>query len=377
MGMRILEMGKFYPPHHGGIETLLRALCEGFVKRGDEVDCVVAHDTNRTVHEELGGVRLHRYASHGALFATSLCPSYLNATRRFPADVWNIHFPNPLADVTSLLGNRKKPLVLSYHSDIVKQAKLMLVYRFVLAALLKRSDRILVATPKHLEYSPYLQPYKDKVSVVPFGINFDKLEDCDATREKVAALKNRFNGKPVVLNIGRLVGYKGQKHMIQAAKHVDAHFWLVGTGPLEAELKQQAAELGVSDRVTFWGSVDDDQLPAMLHACDVFCFPSVTPNEAFGLVQVEAMICRKPVISCDLKSGVPYVNQDGVSGIVVKPEDDDGLTAALKRLIDDPDLRGRLGEGGRRRAENEFEESVMVQRYRKCFLEVIEQTSSR
>ena len=375
--MKILEMGKFYPPHRGGIETLLRALCEGFVQRGDEVECVVANDAPRTVREKLGGVRIHRHASYGSLFATSVCPTYLNAPRRFNADIWNIHFPNPLADLTTLLGRRRTPLVVSYHSDIVKQAKMMLVYRFILRALLKRADRILVATPKHLEYSPHLQPYKDKVSVIPFGINFEKLEPCQPTSERVASLKSRWNGKPIILNIGRLVGYKGQKHMIQAAKHLDAHFWFVGTGPLETELKQQAAELGVSDRVTFWGSVGEDQLPAMLHACDIFCFPSVTPNEAFGLVQVEAMICRKPVISCDLKSGVPYVNQDGVSGLVVKPEDDAGLTSALKKLIQDEGLRRQFGEAGRKRAEMEFEESVMVERYRKCFLEVIEQKSNR
>src|SRR4030095_8715211 len=112
--MKILELGKFYPPHHGGIETLLRFWCEGFIQCGAEVDCVVANDAPRTVHEEVNGVRVHRFASYGLALSTSLCPKYVSCARRYRADIWHVHFPNPLADIASIRGSKTTPLVLSY-----------------------------------------------------------------------------------------------------------------------------------------------------------------------------------------------------------------------------------------------------------------------
>ena len=155
--------------------------------------------------------------------------------------------------------------------------------------------------------------------------------------------------------------------MIAALRELDATLWLVGTGPLEQELRNQVAAQGLADRVRFWGAVAEEKLPVMLHACDVFALPSVTPNEAFGLVQVEAMACGKPVVSCALRSGVPFVNQDGVTGLIVPPGEAGALAVALRRLFGNDALRACLGEAGRLRARQEFEESVMLGRYWRLF----------
>ncbi len=148
---------------------------------------------------------------------------------------------------------------------------------------------------------------------------------------------------------------------------MDVDLWLVGTGPLEAELKARAEALGLGNRVRFWGAVEDELLPSILHACDVFAFPSITPNEAFGLVQVEAMACGKPVICCDLKSGVPFVNLHQQTGLVVPPQDTQALRAALIQLLSNPAQAHSLGQAGRTRAHNEFSLQVMVDRYWGCF----------
>lgn len=365
--MKILELGKFYPPYRGGMETLLRIWSEGFVRRGAQVDCVVANDSPRTMHEELNGVRVHRHASFGALFSVSLCPGYLGAPRRHPADLWHAHFPNPLADVACLRGNRSTPLVLTYHSDVIRQACLMRLYRPLMERLFRRATRIVAATPNHIEFSPWLGPYRDKCEVIPFGIDLAELKRTDAVAKAADALRREAGGRPIVLTIGRLVGYKGQSYLIAALRELEAVLWLVGTGPLEHALRDQAAALGISERVRFWGAVDEAQLPALLHACDVFALPSITPNEAFGVVQVEAMACGKPVVSCALRSGVPFVNQDGVTGLIVPPRDAGALTVALRRLFGDDALRAQFGEAGCRRATQEFEASVMVGRYWRLF----------
>jgi len=176
---------------------------------------------------------------------------------------------------------------------------------------------------------------------------------------------------PILLNIGRLVGYKGQRYLIEAVRDLDVAVWLAGAGPLEVELKAQARALGIGDRVRFCGPVADADLPAMIHACDIFVLPSITPSEAFGIVQIEAMACGKPVISCELASGVPFVNQDGVTGIVVPPGSAAALAEAVGRLLVEPALRQRMGESGRCRAEQEFDGNVMIDRYWKLFEELL------
>ena len=98
----------------------------------------------------------------------------------------------------------------------------------------------------------------------------------------------------------------------------------------------------------------------MLHACYVFVFPSVTPNEAFCLVLVEAMACGKPLVACHLESGVPYVCRDGDNGLLVPPGDVGALATALGRLAGDPGLRSRLGQRGRERAAGEFSVDLML-----------------
>jgi glycosyltransferase involved in cell wall biosynthesis len=361
--MKILELGKFYAPHRGGIETLLRSWCEGFVQRGAEVDCVVANGLMRSSGQTINGVRVHRLASYGTMFSTSVCPGYLNCTRRYPADIWHVHFPNPLADLACLRGDSGTPLIVSYHSDVVRQAWLMKYYAPLMKRFLDRADRIVVATPQQLEYSPWLGPYRDKCEVIPFGIKLERFTRTAETSQLAAAYHHEGEGRPILLTVGRLVGYKGHRYLLEAVQHLDVTVWMVGTGPLEAELKQLADELGVTPRVRFWGGLDDREVVALLHACDIFVLPSVTPNEAFGIVQVEAMACGKPVISCDLPSGVPYVNQHGVTGIIVPPADAEALAQALSELLGNTTLSVRLGEAGRRRAEEEFNEELMLDHY--------------
>lgn len=150
--------------------------------------------------------------------------------------------------------------------------------------------------------------------------------------------------------------YKGFEYLIRAIRAVekDALLMLGGTGPLTGALQALAQAEGVAERIQFLGRIPDTELPAHYHAADIFCLPSIEPSEAFGLVQVEAMICRKPVISCELNNGVSYVNRHGETGLVVPPRDPDALAQALNRLLDNDALRKNMGEAGHVRAKDEF-----------------------
>lgn len=375
--MRILELGKFYPPERGGMETLLQIWAEGFRDQGAHVTCVVANRTRNTVVERQPGLEVHRLASGGQLLSTSLCPAYPGASRRFPADVIHAHFPNPLADLAVIRAPSHIPVVVHWHSDIVRQKAVLRLYKPIQDAMLRRANRIVVATPQHLEYSDWLGPWQHKVEVIPFGLDLDRFAATPTTDAKTATFRQGVGDRIVFLNIGRLVGYKGQRYAIEALPNVpSALLWLVGTGPLESELRQLAAQLGVADRVRFWGDVPDADLPALLHACDVFLFPSITPNEAFGLVLVEAMACAKPLVACNLRSGVPYVCRSQDNGLVVPPMDPVSLASAMEELIGSTDLRRRLGQRGQSRARGEFSKRSMIDRHLSLFRELGAKDSS-
>jgi rhamnosyl/mannosyltransferase len=246
----------------------------------------------------------------------------------------------------------------------------MRFYQPLLNWLLRRASRIVVATPPQLEHSPVLPRYRSKCAVIPFGLDLARFLTPPEPTGGIETARALAGGRPILLNIGRLVGYKGQRHLIEALRHTGAVAWLVGSGPLRGELEQVARDHGVADRVRFWGEVPDDLLPRLLHACDVFVLSSITPNEAFGLVQVEAMACGKPVICGQLASGVPYVNQHGHTGLVVPPGDVPALAKAIRTLGDNPGLRQTLGDAGRARAIAEFSLERMIDRYWRLLHEV-------
>ena len=370
--MRILELGKFYAPYCGGIETLLRLFCEGLVQKGAEVDCVVANDRHVSVHETINGVRVHRCASLGSLHSVSMAPAFVTALRRYPADICHLHFPNPLADLSCFVGRRKIPLVISYHSDVVSQRIAGILYRPLLNWLMRRADRIVVATPAHVNHSPVLVRHREKCDVIPFGLELSRfLPDPDRSR-RAAFLRASEGEGPVILTIGRLVGYKGHGYLLEACKDLNARIWIVGTGPLESDLRQQASRLRLENRVKFWGRASDGLMLDLLEACDIFAMPSISRAEAFGLVQVEAMASGKPVVNTALDSGVPLVSLDGVTGFTVPPSDPIALREAFSRLLASVELRKKLGEAGRRRAFQEYDSDSMISRYWSCFQGLIE-----
>lgn len=363
--MKILELGKFYWPSKGGMETLLQIFCKGFVDLGHDVECVVANEKPKKVIETVDGVPVRREAEYLRLFSTSISPGYLNACHRSDADIWHHHFPNPLADVSCVTANKSTPLILSYHSDIIRQAFMMSAYGPLMNKVLDRAQKIVVATPYHFTYSKYLQPFENKVEVIPYGIELGSLRQKDSDLPEIQKLRDEAKGQPIFLNVGRLVGYKGQEVLIKALKKADGVAWIVGQGPLYGELSQLAKDLGLEDRVKLWGGIGEDKLRQLLHACDVFAFPSITPNEAFGLVQAEAMACSKPVITTNLRSGVPFVNQHQKTGLNVTPGSSDEFAEAMSFLTNNDSTRLEFGKNAKDRAFNEFERTVMLKRYLK------------
>lgn len=356
--IHVLQIGKFYPPHRGGMETHLQSLCESLQAHVD-LTVLVANDNPGTVDEVVNGVHVKRLRTAVKAAGASFCPQLIGAIRASNADLVHLHVPNPAAVLAYLASGVNLPMVVTYHSDVVRQKLLAKGFDPIQDRLFRKCHAIIAASPNYLESSPTLRRHRSRLRVVPLGIRDEHFEAADA--EAVQATRERY-GRPLLMAAGRMVYYKGFEFLIDAMREIPARLMLIGEGPLKEQLQKQAQQLGIADRIFFLGNVSDAVMRACYHAADIFVLPSVERSEAFGIVQAEAMAAGTPVVNTNLDSGVPFVSPHGVSGLTVPPADAAALASAIRRLLENLAERRRLGEGARERASAEFRESTMAQR---------------
>ena len=366
--LRVLHVGKFYPPARGGMERMLQVLAED-EHRAVDTEVLVANVRPRTTREVCGNVPVTRVASFGSVGTVGVCPTFPLWLRRLAGDVVVLHEPNPLAFASYLLARPRGKLVVWFHSQLILHRWYYFMYQPLARLALRRAERVIVSSPALAAQAPELQAIRGKCEVIPFGIDPSPWTPTGAVRQQADELRRR-HGTPLLLFIGRMVPYKGVDVLLRALVGLTGTTLLVGRGPLLEEMRALAGELGLADRVVFVEELDDAQMAAAYHACDVFVLPSVGTNETFGIVQLEAMACGKPVVSTQLPTGVPWVNRHGESGLVVPPGDVAALHDALDRLLGDRALRTRLGEQGRRRVLSEFTVERMVGRTVALYQEV-------
>jgi len=355
---RVLQVGKFYPPHMGGIETHLQALC-GVLRGEVDLRVIVSSDDNRTVEHTLDGVPVHRIATLLTAFSTPICPAMVARIRASHADLVHIHLPNPTAVLAYLASGHRGGVVITYHSDTVRQKVMGRLFEPLLQAILRRSSAIIATSPNYLETSTALQPHRDRCHVIPYGIDVAQFQQRDPAA--VDRIRRQY-GDRLIISVGRLVYYKGFEYVIRAMTQVRGKLLLIGDGPLRGELGNLASQLGVADRVIFAGEIQNSGVAPYYHAADVFALPSVARSEAFGIVQIEAMAAGLPVVNTSLDSGVPFVSLHEKTGLTVPPSDPKQLASAINRLLDNPILRKSYGEAARLRASKEFGVTLMASR---------------
>lgn len=348
----ILQVGKFYYPVKGGVENHLYLLCNE-LKREYRMEILVANEGFKGYSEFVEQVKVRRLMNFGTLFSMSFCPTMAFWFRKIKSKIIHVHLPNPLADFSYLIARPAGKLLVMYHSDIVRQRILLPLYRPILLALLRRAELIIATSQNYIDSSYILRRFYHKCVVVPLGVNLERFKLTDSIQEKVNEIRNKF-GNRILLFVGRLVYYKGLEYLIEAMRDISAHLLIIGTGPLERKLNNMARTFSVENKISFLYQISDEDLPAYYHASEIFILPSIERSEAFGIVQLEAMACGKPVISTRLNSGVPFVNLDGETGVVVEPRSSKEISRAANMLLSDERLRRRLGEKGRSRVEEMF-----------------------
>lgn len=354
--MKILHIYKDYPPILGGIENHVRLLAEGQAAMGHQVTALVTNPAGlRSTETMEHGVRVVRAGRLATVASTPLTLALPWRLLREQPDVVHLHFPYPVGETAQWLLRRGKGTVLSYHSDVVRQASILRFYRPIMSRVLSLVDAIVIGSPP-MRKSAYLAPYQSKLHLIPYGIPLERFA-------RPASMPARSGNEVfTMLFVGRLRYYKGLDTLIRALPHIPGRLRIVGIGPMEAEWKALAQEAGVADRIEWLGETPDDELPGLYHHADLFVLPASHPSEAFGLVQVEAMAAGLPVVCTELGTGTTYVNLDGVTGLVVPPRDPDALATAINALAVDSERRAALGGAAQERVQREFALDVMVNR---------------
>lgn len=365
--IRPLHIGKFLPPPFGGMESHVDALLAAMAAQASSTLVASAHEANTPQAGSSSAYRVIPVRAWGVAASTAMSPQLPLVARREltsgRSNLLHVHVPNPWGDLAALIAPRETPVVMTWHSDIVKQKTLLRAYGFVQQAALRRADRIVVFTPKHYDSSEQLHrlDLRSKIRIVPVGIDFARLDAGMDDAHLPDGLQTWIAGRRVVLSVGRHVYYKGLTFLIDAFAGIpdDACLLLVGSGPLTAALHAQAAERGLADRVRFMSNVSHRHLQALLKASHVFCLPSIERSEAFGIATAEAMACGLPAVVCELGNGVNYLNRHEVTGLTVAPRDRQALREALHQLLRDEPTRLRMARNARQWVRSEFSIEAM------------------
>lgn len=347
--MRILHLAKYYWPRSGGMERVVQGLAEGAANLGHQVEVVAVETLGRAGTAGRQRSSVTRAFSLAALGSQEIAPGYIAAAWK-RADIIHVHHPHPLADLACLLRAGRTPVVVTQHADSGRA-----VYRPAARLVLRRAAAVVVPSRAHLALSTELAGHESKVEVIPFGI--------DETRWEMVPPPPP-GAPPRAIFIGRLVPYKGLDILLRALEQVpELRLDIVGSGPQGPRLRTLAQALAITDRVRWYGEHPDEDLPRRMADADFLVLPSVTVEEMFGLVVLEAMAARRPVITTAVPSAVREVNVPGVTGMEVPLRDVAALAEALEALSRDPERRRQMGEAGRRRVLERFTRTAMAEKH--------------
>lgn len=379
--MRVLHFGKYWHKD-GGIETHVKTLCKGLASAGVQVvNLVSAVSTKGSCFKE-NGYTVVESPGLGVYFGAYMAPHMVLDARRLyaeePFHLIHLHFPDPMSHLASMALPSDIPRIITWHSDIVRQRHLLKLYRPFQQRVIEQSKAIVAATPTHFSSSTQI-PSDYPVSkrhVIPYGFDFEWLTLTPSMQERANAIRQQAQGRFVVFALGRHVAYKGFDVLIDAIRHTQAFLVLGGVGPLTAALTAHVRRLGLEKQVLFLGRLLNDEMAAHYHACDAFCLPSVTQNEAFGIVQIEAMASGKPVICTQLHNGVNDINHHGITGLTVPAQDPVALARGINQLAKDEELCKRLGIQAQQHALQNFSATSMVGQHLELYQQLIKKSQA-
>ncbi|MCX5539974.1 glycosyltransferase [Paraburkholderia sp. CNPSo 3076] len=374
--MKVLHVYRtYFPDPPGGLQEAIRQVCRA--TRACGVDPRIFTLSPNPHPREIDFPEAHVWRSRSWAAPASCDLGGFDSIRQYRelaawADVLHFHFPWPFGDVLRLLGDRSKPAVMTYHSDVVRQRWLGHLYGPVMRRMLASMSAVVATSPAYARTSPVLREFVDpqRVHVIPLGIADYATGEVKSANSNVLE-RLRLDGRPYFLSLGVLRYYKGLHTLIEAASSIPAQLVIAGSGPEMTSLRRLAEERGASN-VVFAGQVSDTEKNALLNGCRGLVLPSQLRSEAFGMVLVEAAMFGKPLVSCEIGSGTSYVNEHGVTGFVVQPEAPQELAQAANALLVDERRAWEMGGAARIRYERLFSGEALGNRYTALYRQILE-----
>lgn len=371
--IKITQVSRNYFPFFGGVESVVRQIVHSLPLDKFYAEIITCSNENKGYFDVIKNIHVRRCASLFEFKSNPISPEFIFRLSKVKTDVLHYHHPFIFSAIAHFIARPKyKKLIATYHSDVIKQKHIMKFFQPIYEKFLTKADKIHVLSPNIIENSSTLSKFKDKCVVIPYGIDLAKFEKRD--EEKIQEIKERFPDKKILLFVGRLIYYKGIPCLIEAMKSVskDAILVIIGEGELQAEFLAKTKEYNLEERVFFKGRATDQELINYYQACDAFIFPSIYQSEAFGIVQLEAMACGKPVVNTWLNTGVNYVSIDKETGLTVEPENVAQLAEAINILVSDNNLRNKLGQNAKKRAEDIFSLPKVEKKYIEFYTSVLD-----
>ena len=367
--MRVLHFYKtYYPDSWGGVEQVIRQLCVGTGRLGVSNEVLTLTRDKGPARIEFEGHTVHRVRLDFEIASTGFSFAAIRKLARLArqADIIHYHFPWPFMDLAHFMARIKKPSVVTYHSDIVRQKNLLRVYTPLKQRFLRSVDLIVATSPNYLASSPVLKRYHGKTRTITYGL--DK-QIYPQPRQSVKDQWRARCGERFFLFVGVLRYYKGLHILLDAVANTDYPVVIVGAGPIEQELKAHAERLGLT-HVMFVGALEEEDKVALLQLCYAMVFPSHLRSEAFGISLLEGAMYGKPMISSEIGTGTTYINIDNDTGLVVPPSDPQAFGAAMRTLWDDPQLAAEMGRRAEARYWDLFTAEKMADSYAQLYREL-------
>lgn len=370
---RILHISKFYAPFEGGIENTCKYIIENLSSYEHEVICFNTKKTSST--DLVGKIRVRRVSTFCKIASQNISLNYFFELRKilheFHPDLIHFHAPNPLIMLyLMLLQPNTCKLIVHWHSDIVEQRILYKIVRPFERRFLKKANIILITSPKYIEKSAPLKAEKKKVQVVESAIDPKRFSIDEDEQDRFQELKSKYHGEKIVFFIGRHVPYKGLEYLLQAEKFIknDCLLLIGGTGSLTSSLKIKYN----SERIMFLGRLSITDLKIYLHLADIFAFPSISKNEAFGLVLAEAMYCETPAVTFKIEgSGVNWVNINNMTGLEVESRNSFLFAKAIDKLLENNELRAQYARNAKERVLEYFSIDKIKLKLEKIYIELL------
>lgn len=360
----------YFPETQGGLEETIRQICLNSKKHGFSHQIFTLADISKPDRIDFPEAEVLRYPLSFEIASCGFSRSAALAFRSIAsgADLIHYHYPWPFADLLDIMWAIEKPRIVTYHSDIVRQKGLGVLYAPLRNLFLRKADRIVASSPNYCRTSDILESFAHKIHVIPFGLDENTYPggELSENTQWVKGLDRAY-----FFFVGVLRYYKGLQYLLSAVKDKPYAILIAGKGPVGKQLRLQAEEEKLSN-VYFLGHISDREKIALMKGARAIVFPSCERSEAFGITLLEGAMCSKALISAEVGTGTSYINQDNVTGLVVPPKNSRLLAEALDQLFIDSDLAKRMGRNARRRFLTEFTGERMGKRYAELYRNIME-----